>query len=183
MKRRKALQAIVFYSIASNAIISCKNKEEVLNNIKLSKIKIDKHNADVIDEISKLIFPTDGIKEFSNHIALPFILKIVDDCYGDDDQKIFIQGVSRLNERAKLELKKDYHKLSIEEKKNLLKKINDESTETKSELKKFYDIIKDKTLQYYTTTEHYMRNHNAYEMAPGRFIGCKKITDLQTKLL
>jgi Gluconate 2-dehydrogenase subunit 3 len=183
MERRKALQAIVFFSVAANAIISCKNKEEVLKNIILKKIKIDKGEANAIDEMAHMIFPTTSIPEFKNHTALPFILTMVDDCYNDADQKIFMKGVTNLNLYTQAQVKKDYRELSSDEQKTILKKINDDQSEDQSELKLFYSIVKDKTIQYYTTTEFYMRKHNLYEMAPGRFLGCIKIEDLQTKNL
>ena len=183
MERRKALQAIVFFSVAGNVIISCKDKEEVYNHIKLKNITINKTNADVIDNISSLIFPSSGIPEFKNHTALPFILTMIDDCYTQEDQKIFSNGINNLNQLTQQELKKDFSQLSIEEKNTILINLNADKSENKSDVKKFYDIIKDKTLQYFTTTEYYMRNHNRYEMVPGRFLGCVKIEDLQTKKL
>lgn len=183
MERRKAIQAIVFFSVAANAIVSCKNKEEVINSINLKKIKINNSEADIIGEISEMIFPSASIPEFKNHTALPFILTMVDDCYSEEDQNIFMKGIGSLNSFTQLQLKKDFQELSIDEKKMVLKKINDDHSEDKSELKIFYGIVKDKTLQYYTTTEYFMRKHNLYEMAPGRFLGCVKIEDLQTKNL
>lgn len=183
MERRKAIQAIVFFSVAANAIISCKNKEEVINSINLKKIKISNSDANIIGEISDLIFPSSGIPEFKNHTALPFILTMVDDCYSEEAQNTFMKGIDSLNSFTQQQLKKDFQELTIDEKKMILKKINDDHADDESALKSFYGIVKDKTLQYYTTTEYFMRKHNLYEMAPGRFLGCVKIEDLQTKNL
>lgn len=92
--RRKAIQAIVFFLLLVHAIVSCKNKEEVLNSINFKKIKINNAEADIISETSEMIFPSASIPEFKNHTALPFILTMVDDCYSEEDQNILHEGIA-----------------------------------------------------------------------------------------
>lgn len=181
MQRRKAIQTILYFSVVTHTLISCRNTEEVIASIPMEKLKLKHSDLAIIDEISKIIFPPKLIPELKDHTALPFLVSMVDACYGPADQNIFTNGIITLNQYCQQQKNKDFTSLSSEEKYIVLQQLNEDKSDT--EVRKFYSIVKDKTIQYFTTTPYYMRKYNLYEMAPGRFIPCVKIDNLQTKEL
>jgi hypothetical protein len=196
MKRRQAIQAVLFFSVAGGALISCKNKHEAITKLNLSNVNFKDNELDVLDEVSKVILPTDNIPEFKNHTALPFILTMLNDCYSKEDQESFTNGFKKVQEMAQTKYNKTFSSCASEDKLALLTEIGDQGIdkpsmpsapsapkEKFSPEKTFLNIMKGKTLQYYTTTEFYMRKYRLYEMAPGRFKGCVKIEEIQTKNL
>jgi hypothetical protein len=185
MKRRDAVQAILFFSVAGGYLISCKNKEDALAKLDLRKLKYTPQEIDLIDDISKTILPAEKVPEFKGHTALPFVLTMLNDCYTDEERAEVNTGLVKLEEICKTKHNKSYTACSGDEKISIFKDIlafNGEDKDKPVE-NKMMGIIKDKTVQYFTTMEPYMRKYRNYEMAPGRFKGCVNVNEVQVKNL
>ena len=181
MERRHALKAIVFFSIAANSIVSCKSNAEAASQLGLKNIHPDDGQLNLIDEVSKLIFPTTSLPQYKDHTAMPFVLTMVDGIYTKDERDQYIKGIKAFEDLAKTTFQKSYTDFNAEQKMELLKKLN--SASDKSDAKYFFDVTKQQTLHYFTHTEEYMRNVQKYEMAPGRFKGCLPLDQIQSKKL
>lgn len=182
MKRRSALGAIIFYSLSAHTLVSCKDKYLAIKDLKLQNIKLKNHQLDLIDELCNIIFPTYHIPEFKNHSALPHLLTMTDDCISQEMQKDFLAGLNSLEEDIQKKFSKPFGKLTKEQKLNFIKELNSSKKENDKTLS-FFKTVKQRTLEYFTTTEFYMRKIQMYEMAPARFLGCVKMDQHQTKNL
>lgn len=182
MKRRTALGAIIFYSLGANTLVSCKDKYQAIKDLKLQNIKLNNHQLELIDELCNIIFPAHHIPEFKNHSALLHLLTMTDECVSPEMQKDFLAGLSSFEEDIQKKFSKPFEKLSSEQKLYFVKEVNKSQKENDLTFS-FFKTIKQRTIEYYTTTEYHMRKIQMYEMAPGRFLGCVKIDQRQTKNL
>lgn len=181
MERRRALQAIVFFSIAGNALVSCKNKYAAVKSIGLKNIKPSDSQLDLIDDLSKNIFPVTPFSQFEGHTALPFVLTTVDGIYTKEERDKYVNGIKAFDDLANKTFQNGFVDLGPEQKLSMLKKIS-ASVET-SDAKYFFEVTRQQTIHYFTHTENYMRGVQKYEMAPGRFKGCLPIDQIQSKKL
>jgi Gluconate 2-dehydrogenase subunit 3 len=181
MERRRALQAIVYFSIASNSLIACKNNYQAIKELGLKNIKPTDGEVDLIDAITKTIFPIENVPLFKGHTSMPFVLKMVDELYTKEDREKYLQGMKAFNDLSKNRFKKSFNELSKEEKTSLLKQLMNSKEENTA--KHFFDITRNQTIIYFTSTEDYLRGIKKYEMAPGRWISCLNIDQIQSKKL
>jgi hypothetical protein len=181
MERRRALQAIVFLSIGSNTIISCKNNHQAISELGLKNIKPSDRDVDLIDAITKTIFPIENVPMFKGHTSMPFVLKMVDELYTKEDREKYLQGMKAFDELSNSGYKKSFIELSKEEKIALMKQIIDSKEENAA--KHFFEVTRNQTITYFTSTEDYLRGIKKYEMAPGRWTSCLKIDQIQSKKL
>ncbi|MFM2393805.1 MAG: Gluconate 2-dehydrogenase subunit 3, partial [Bacteroidota bacterium] len=124
MKRRTMLGAIVFYSVLGNTLVSCKDKYKAIKELKLKNIKLDNDDLDIIEDISKLIFPTDKIEAFKNHTSLPYTLTVLDDCASPHKQKAFIEGIKTFQQAVQKKFNTSFVDLSPEDKMKFLQETN-----------------------------------------------------------
>ncbi|MBK8701895.1 MAG: gluconate 2-dehydrogenase subunit 3 family protein [Saprospiraceae bacterium] len=181
MKRRKALQNLIFFSIAANALVSCKDKNEVLATLHLDKIKLPDDELAVIDDMVQKIFPVNSVAMFRNHSALPFVLQMLNDCYGPEDHIVLSRGVAELNGMAFKKYSHQYLECSENEKNEMLKSLNARQEAEATPSVRLVSILKSETLMYFTTTELFLRKYRLYEMSPARYLGCIKKEDVKTK--
>lgn len=156
MNRRTALKQLFIVAgglvIASSCTPGGKGASIVLENIKLSAA-----DESLIGDLVEAIIPkTDspGAKELNLHL---FVMKMLDDCHGPEDQQSFIAG---LKLAKKAELKTDSERLTYL---NALEK------------DVFYEILKKRTVQGYLNSEYVMKNKLIYELVPGRYNGAVKV--------
>jgi hypothetical protein len=179
MQRRKALQAIVFFSVAGSTFVSCKSKSEVIQKLGLKNIDLATDEVNVIEDLVKSIFPTENSQLFKGQSAFPHVLSMVDRLYSDADRTSYLKGLEQFTKFAKEKLGSPFSQASPDKKLAWLKELNESKEET--DLAKFFKITKGQTLHYFSTTENYMRNVLKYEMAPGRVKGCININDIKSE--
>ncbi len=180
MKRRTVIKSFLFYSIAANTIIACKSKNELLSKLGLKNLNLHDEEIENLDALINEILPTDGVKMFEGHTALPHVLSMMDRLYEKPQQEKLLKGFQEFCKTAKQELGSDFQKVDAENKLNFLKKLD--SSKDNNDLTNFYQTVKSQTIHYFTTTEQYMRSIKKYEMAPGRWIACVKIDNIKTEL-
>lgn len=156
MNRRTALKQLFIVAgglvIASSCIGDGNGASIVLENIKLSA-----SDEALIGDLVEAILPkTDspGAKELNLHL---FVMKMLDDCHGPEDQKAFIKGLKQAQQAS---LKTEAARL-------------DYLSALKDDL--FFDILKRRTLQGYLNSEYVMKNKLIYELVPGRYQGAVRI--------
>ncbi len=179
MKRRKALRNLVLFSLGAGLIYSCKDKYEAIKQLKLKNLQVEPYHLDLLDDLSKVILPLHQIPELKDHIALPFILNMVDKVYDSKDRQMFIDGYMTFDSEVMLLQGKKYSEMEIADKQLLITKLNEEKLVASLELYAVFNTVKAKSIQYLTNTEYYQRKINNYEMAPGRFRGDVLLTELK----
>jgi hypothetical protein len=182
MQRRKAIQAIVFFSVASNTFISCRSKSEAMEKMGLKNLNFDGDQVDQIASVVNSIFPTENSTLFKGQDAFPHVLSMVDRLYTSADRESYIRGFAAFNKIAKEKLGSSFVDAPADKKLSLLKELNSNTDGLDQDMNKFFRITKSQTLHYFSTTEAYMRNVLKYEMAPGRVKSCINISEIKSEI-
>jgi len=157
----------------------CKTKDAATG----AQFTFDPDQLNLVSEVAEVIIPktdTPGAKEAK---VGEFVQKMLKDCYYEKDQKSFMAGLSKLED-------KDFMKATPEERITLLtaaeqesidelKRIGDERTKAKEAGKEFdepgvpfFRLMKELTLLGYFTSEPGATQALEYMAVPGRYDGC-----------
>lgn len=110
-----------------------------------------------------------------------FIQKMIEDCYEKDVQERFRNGLDTVNTLATQGYGKSFVECDATQRQDILKKLE---LATESDRKQFISLVKNLTIQGYTTSEYVLTKHLHYNMAPGHYYGCVPVpvnTISQTK--
>src|SRR5580693_9040049 len=130
-----------------------------------------------LDEVAETIIPatsTPGAKEAK---VGQFMTVIVNDCYEDKDQKIFLDGMKKLNDAAVAKYKKNFIDLADTDKHDLLVSLDKEAKDYMSKKKPedpahYSRMMKELTLWGYFTSEAGATKALRYVAVPGKYEGC-----------
>ncbi|MES1161115.1 MAG: gluconate 2-dehydrogenase subunit 3 family protein, partial [Bacteroidota bacterium] len=136
-------------------------------------------NDDVafLDEVAETILPatdTPGAKEAK---VGEFMTTIVRDCYTEKDQKIFVDGMQKLNEESKKKYGHAFPDIKPEERHDLLVELDKEQKAYTAKKKEddpahYFRMMKELTLWGYFTSEPGATKALRYVAVPGRYEGC-----------
>ena len=142
-------------------------------SIALKNMEISADQEKLIGDISETIIPkttTPGAKDLSLHL---FVLKMLDDCYKKEDQQAFITGMGQFSDAVKAKYSKSFADLDTKQREAMLLSIEQDkdkkSTANPKELKSFYGIVKDQTVNGYVNSKYFMTKQVVYELVPGRY--------------
>lgn len=180
MNRREALKNFTLllgagFSITTLGIAGCQSgpeqgKETVFNE----------EHENILAEIADTIIPdtdTPGAKKAG---VGPFIVMMLNDCYPESTKKVVIEGVNGVEKRSKSDYKKSFVSLSLEDRENLLKEMEEEVKDKNEALKpeskevslQFFKLVRDLTLFGYFTSEIGATQALSYVAIPGRYEEC-----------
>ncbi len=84
----------------------------------------------LLDEIGEVIIPTTASSPGARSAAIGRFMKtIVNDCYTDNQQKVFTEGIGKLKEACEAKYKKDFNSLQAAEKTDFLTALDKEAKE------------------------------------------------------
>jgi hypothetical protein len=170
INRRHAIKQFLFVSAGIALIPSCmqdKSKASVI----LKNLVIDNRQEKLLAELSETIIPvtdTPGAKDISAHL---FVLKMIDDCYGKEDQQKFMKGMEAFNTQCKIQFG-DYFAICTPEQRTTFLQQAETGKDKGADLNFFYNTTKRLTIQAYTSSKFYLTKINVYKMVPGRYHGC-----------
>lgn len=179
MTRREAISRTAFLLgvptiIGAEAFITgCTPKRDIFSEPDFSQEKIT-----FLDEVGETILPTTASSPGAKAAQIgEFMRVIVTDCYEENDQKIFMDGLAKINEKSNQDFGKNFLDLSGEDKLALLNGINEEMNqynETKKEgdPNHYFSLIKQLTLWGYFTSEVGSTKALNYLPLPGKYEGC-----------
>jgi hypothetical protein len=130
-----------------------------------------------LGDVSDVILPqtaTPGAKEAGVGAFIPVMIR---DCYTEEDQKIFVNGLDKLEASSKEKFNKGFQKLSFEQKTELIKEIDREASEYQNNKSPedppihYFKMIKELTLLGFFTSELGCTKALRYNPIPGRFEG------------
>jgi hypothetical protein len=131
-----------------------------------------------LDEVGETILPASPASPGAKETKIgEFMKAIVTDCYEEKDQKIFYEGVSKLNDAAQKKYSKDFMELMAEEKHDLLVAVDGEMKEYNKSKKEgdaqhYFTLMKQLTLWGYFTSEPGSTKALRYLPVPGKYEGC-----------
>jgi len=130
-----------------------------------------------LDEIADTILPTTKTPGAKAAKTGAFMTVMVNDCYEEKDQKIFHDGMNKLNDFSKRTYDKSFMESSSRQKHDLLVQLDKEQKEYMNNKKKedpshYFRMMKELTLLGYFTSEIGCTQARRYIETPGRFEGC-----------
>lgn len=130
-----------------------------------------------LNEIADTILPdtkTPGAKAAN---VGQFMTVMVNDCYDENDQKIFKEGMDKINDLSKKDYDKKFVDITPQQRLQLLTKLDKEQKDYKENKKKddsnhYFTLMKQLTLLGYFTSEIGCTQARRYVPVPGRFDAC-----------
>lgn len=179
MKRREAvtgLAVIIGGSMVGSSLFltSCKNEEKKQEGATLALTADD---VALLDEVADTIIPTTDTPGAKAAGVGAFMKVMVTDCYDEADQKIFMEGITKLGEASQKQFSKGFMELDADQKKTLLTAIDKEmkdyqASKKETDPKHYFKMMKDLTLQGYFTSEIGATKALRYVAVPGKYEGC-----------
>lgn len=178
MERREAVQYIALLLggtlVGANAFITgCKTDDK-----KSSNLAFTQEDITYLNEVADTILPTTASSPGAKAANVgQFMTVMVNDCYEAKDQKIFHEGMDKLNDTADKAYKASFMKLTPQQRTDLLVKLDNEQKEyTKNKKQEdaphYFRMMKELTLLGYFTSEIGHKQARRYEPVPGRYEGC-----------
>lgn len=130
----------------------------------------------LLEELVETILPTTDSPGAKEAGVAAFIPVMVRDCYSPKDQKVFLEGLTQLEERSNSLFKKSFVNLSSEEKTSFLKEQDQEASayqakKSPDDAPHYFHLFKQITLLGYFTSEVGMTQALRYVPVPGKYIG------------
>ncbi|MDQ4140750.1 MAG: gluconate 2-dehydrogenase subunit 3 family protein [Bacteroidota bacterium] len=177
MNRREAISAVAYLMgtavIGAEAFLTGCQRASQEETLSFSESTIA-----LLDEVAETILPgtegSPGAKEA--HIGT-FIKTMVTDCYEEKHQKIFAEGLNKLQEASKDKYSKDFLDLNPAQRKAFLVSLDQEAktflkNKKEDDPNHYFTMLKQLTLLGYFTSEPGATKALRYLPVPGRFEGC-----------
>ncbi len=174
MNRREAVQHISLLLggtiLGANSFVACKSNDN--NGVNFSE-----KDVALLDEIADTILPptkTPGAKAAK---VGQFMTVMVNDCYEERDQKIFREGIDKIQELSKKEYNGKFTDIKPDQRHALLVKLDSEQKESMKtwkadQPKHYFRLMKELTLLGYFTSEIGCTQARRYVETPGRYEAC-----------
>ncbi len=179
MNRREALSSVALLLggtiLGAEMFLSgCTNADK---NIGASGLQFSPDDISFLDEVGETIIPatsTPGAKETK---IGEFMKTIVNDCYEEKDQKIFVDGMKKLDDASRKMNNKSFLESTPEQRHNLLVALDKEQKDYMTGKKPqdpthYFRMMKELTLWGYFTSEDGATKALRYVAVPGRYDGC-----------
>lgn len=136
----------------------------------------EEDTIDYLGNIADTILPETGSPGAKEAGVGAFIPVMVRDCYTEEDQKVFLEGLDKLDKAASDKYSKGFQELSADERTELLIEIDAERAEHQKNRKggepsHYFQMIKQLTLLGYFTSELGATKALRYVPIPGRYDG------------
>ena len=130
-----------------------------------------------LDEVAETILPATKTPGAKAAKVGEFMTVMVNDCYTEKDQKIFHEGLNKLDEFAEKTFDNVFIELDPKQRHELLVKLDQEQKEYMKTKKAedpshYFRMIKELTLLGYFTSETGSKDGRRYVERPGRFDAC-----------
>jgi hypothetical protein len=175
MNRREAVQHIALLlggSVVGGQafILGCKSETAKEQGFTANDIAY-------LNEIADTILPdtkTPGAKAAN---VGKFMTVMVNDCYEENEQKTFKEGMDKINELSKKDYDKNFMDSTPQQRLQLLTKLDNEQKDYSKNKKKedpahYFTLMKQLTLLGYFNSEIGSMQARRYVAVPGRFDGC-----------
>jgi hypothetical protein len=175
MERREAVQYISLLLggtlVGSNAFLTgCKTKTGKETNF-------DEDDIAYLNEVANTILPETSTPGAKAAMVGQFMTVMVNDSYEEKDQKIFHEGMKKLNDLSEKTYDGSFMKINEKQRHELLVKLDQEQKEYMKNKKKeepshYFRMMKELTMLGYFTSEIGCTKARRYVESPGKYEGC-----------
>ncbi|MCX2739527.1 gluconate 2-dehydrogenase subunit 3 family protein [Pontibacter anaerobius] len=176
MNRRSVVKGLLIFAGGVAVLPSCV-LEEGKASIPLDHLDVSEGQEKLLAEMVETILPTTdtpGAREMGLHL---FALKMVDDCYSEQDRQAFMQGMAAFEGMAKKQTGDTFLDASPKQRQEIIVAVNGKNAP--EEVQAFYSILKNETIKGYLNSELVMTQLRVYELVPGRYDAYYPITKAQ----
>jgi hypothetical protein len=176
MNRREALSAVGV--LLGGAIIG---SEMFLSGCKTGDKKarervFTKEDIAYLDEVGETILPATSSPGAKAANVGTFMTVMVNDCYDENNQKVFFEGMDKLNAASQKKFSKDYMEMDAAQRTELLTELDKEQKEyTKNKKSEdpphYFRLMKELTLLGYFSSEVGATKALRYVAVPGSYDG------------
>lgn len=164
MNRREAVQRV---ALMTGGILSAPLMAGVMGHIINTgkSVSISAQQEAFLAEVADIIIPTTDTPGAKAAGVEKFIVRVMRDCYKQQDQERFYAGLTKLDTDSQLKFGKNFVGLDLIQKNEMVKLsiIND---------KPFFQSMKELTVTGYFTSEVGATKALEYVPVPGKFEGC-----------
>lgn len=130
-----------------------------------------------LNEIAETIIPKTNTPGAKDAQVGEFMQVIVNDCYEEKDQKIFLEGMGKLDKACKDKYGKGFVECTPEQRKEFLTALDKEAKDYSGKKKNedpahYFSMMKQLTLWGFFTSKPGATEALRYEAVPGRYDGC-----------
>jgi len=178
MNRRQAVSRVALIlggTIAGGTLFleGCKSSDQKPK----TGLALDQDDVAFLDEVADTILPTTSSPGAKAAKVGAFMAVMVRDCYEERDQKVFREGIGKLNDASKKKFDRVFLELAPEQRHDLLVDLDKEQNEYGAAKKEkdpphYFRLIKELTLLGYFTSEIGATQALRYVESPGRYDGC-----------
>lgn len=169
MERRLVIKQVLIMAGGLALLPSCL-REKGKSTVQLKHVDISLDQENLMAAIAATLIPktdTPGARELKLHL---FVLKMLDDCYEESEQKQFIKGLDQLDDSTHSRFQQSFEKLTATQRKEVLNSL-EKTADPSSDFSVFYKIMKDRTIDGYLNSQYVMTNLIIWELVPGRYNG------------
>ncbi|MGV3763186.1 gluconate 2-dehydrogenase subunit 3 family protein [Parapedobacter sp.] len=166
MDRRASIRTLLYIAGGTLVLPAC-FRPSGRASIELTNLKVSEDDEALLELVVETLVPatdTPGGRELLLHL---FVLKMVDDCHGPEDQQSFTEGLTAFRGWTEKSLGVPFANALQEARESLLKRIE----EADDAVGKFFAILKRRAIQGYMNSKYVMTNLVKYELVPGRYNG------------
>jgi len=175
MNRREAISSVALLLggtiLGAEAFLSgCKTKSEL-------GVSFSPGDISFLDEVAETILPATGTPGAKAAKVGEFMTVMVRDCYEEKDQKVFMDGMKKLDEASKTKNGKSFMDSTPQQRHDLLVALDAEQKEYQKNRKEgepthYFRMMKELTLSGYFTSEVGATKALRYVAVPGKYEGC-----------
>ncbi|MDE3252667.1 MAG: gluconate 2-dehydrogenase subunit 3 family protein [Bacteroidota bacterium] len=175
MNRREAISSVALLLggtiLGAEAFLSgCKTKSDL-------GISFSPTDVSFLDEVAETILPATSTPGAKAAKVGEFMTVYVRDCYEEKDQKVFMDGMKKLDEASKTKNGKSFVDSTPEQRHDLLVSLDAEAkayqkSKKEEDPKHYFRMIKELTLFGYFTSEVGATQALRYVAVPGKYEGC-----------
>lgn len=198
MDRRNALKSVALLvggSVVGGELFLAGCKQKGASTSSVEDLFKPEQSA-YMDEIAETILPKTSTPGAKDAKVGAFMAVMVRDCYTPEDQKIFIDGLQKINDLSETQFKNNFQQITAEQRTQLLTQLDKEQKEynkKRSEAKKiaaakdtsanhngnrdismpnhYFALMKQLTLLGYFTSELGATKALRYVPVPGKYVG------------
>lgn len=177
MNRREAISSVALLLggtiIGAEAFLSgCKTKTSAEAGVSFAP-----NDIAFLDEVAETILPATSTPGAKDAKVGQFMTVIVHDCYEEKDQKIFMDGMKKLDDASKTKNGKIFMESTPAQRHDLLVALDKEQSDYQKNKKKedpnhYFRMMKELTLWGYFTSEPGATKALRYVAVPGKYEGC-----------
>ena len=140
-------------------------------------VSFTRTDVSFLDEVAETILPATGTPGAKEAKVGQFMTVIVHDCYEEKDQKIFMDGMKKLDDASKTKNGKTFMESTPAQRHDLLVVLDKEQQDYQKNKKKedpnhYFRMMKELTLWGYFTSEAGATKALRYVAVPGKYEGC-----------